>query len=58
MTKIGILGAGCPKCKKLHQAVVQLVRDEGIEAEVIKVEDIQEIVKRGVLMAPGLFVDG
>ncbi len=58
MKKVQILGTGCPKCKKLFEATQQAVRDFGIEAEVTKVEDINEIMRFGVMMTPALVVDG
>ena len=58
MKKIQILGTGCSKCKKLHEATEQAVKDLGLEAEVTKVEDITEIMKFGVMMTPALAVDG
>ena len=58
MKKVQILGTGCPKCKKLFEASQQAVKDLGIEAEVTKVEDINEIMKFNVMMTPALAVDG
>jgi small redox-active disulfide protein 2 len=58
MKKIQILGTGCPKCKRLFEASQQAVKDLGIEAEVSKVEDINEIMKFNVMMTPALAVDG
>jgi small redox-active disulfide protein 2 len=58
MKKIQILGTGCPKCKKLFEAAQQAIKDASIEAEVTKVEDINEIMKYGVMMTPALVVDG
>lgn len=58
MKKVQILGTGCPKCKKLFEVSQQAVKDSGIEAEVTKVEDINEIMKFGVMMTPALAVDG
>jgi small redox-active disulfide protein 2 len=58
MKKIQILGTGCPKCKNLFDAAQQAVKDLGIEAEVTKVEDINEILKFNVMMTPALAVDG
>jgi len=56
--KIEILGTGCPKCKKLFQNAKEAVKDLNLEAEVIKVEDIQKIMNAGVMMTPALTVDG
>ncbi len=58
MKKLQILGTGCPKCKKLYELVVQVVKDTATEAEVVKVEDINEILAFGVMMTPALAVDG
>jgi small redox-active disulfide protein 2 len=58
MKKVQILGTGCPKCKKLFEAAQQAVKETGIEAEVIKVEDINEILKFNVMMTPALAIDG
>ena len=58
MKKIQILGTGCPKCKKLYEAAQQAAKDASIEADVTKVEDINEIMKFGVMMTPALVVDG
>ena len=56
--KIEILGTGCPKCKKLFQNTEAAVKDLKIEAEIVKVEDIQEIINAGVMMTPAFAVDG
>ncbi|MBN1127586.1 MAG: TM0996/MTH895 family glutaredoxin-like protein [Chitinispirillaceae bacterium] len=58
MKKVQVLGTGCPKCKKLFEAAQQTARELGIEADVTKVEDINEILKFNVMMTPALVVDG
>ncbi|HEX2956337.1 MAG TPA: thioredoxin family protein [Chitinispirillaceae bacterium] len=58
MKKIQILGTGCPKCKKLYEAAQQAVKESSIEAEITKVEDINEIMNLGVMMTPALIIDG
>jgi len=58
MTKLEILGAGCAKCKRLFANAEQAVKDLKITAEVIKVYDIDEIVNRGVMLPPALFING
>jgi small redox-active disulfide protein 2 len=58
MKKIQVLGTGCPKCKKLFEAAQQTVKALGIEAEVTKVEDINEIMKFNIMMTPALAIDG
>jgi len=58
MKKIQILGTGCPKCRKLYEVAREAVTTASIEAEVSKIEDINEILKFGVMMTPALVVDG
>jgi len=56
--KIEILGTGCPKCKATEKIVRQVVNELGKDVEVVKVEDLQQIVDRGVMMTPAVAVDG
>ena len=58
MKKLQILGTGCPKCKKLVANAEAAAQALGIEYEIEKVTDIQEIVKFGVMITPALVVDG
>jgi small redox-active disulfide protein 2 len=58
MKKIQILGTGCPKCKALTQNAEAAAKELGIEYQIEKVTDINEIMKFGVMMTPGLAVDG
>jgi len=56
--KIEVLGPGCQRCNTLEANVRSAIQELGIEAEVSKVSDINQIAARGVLMTPGLAVDG
>ena len=56
--KVQILGSGCAKCKTLEERVRQLVTKHQLLVEVEKVTDLQEIIKYGIMMTPGLVVDG
>jgi small redox-active disulfide protein 2 len=55
---IEVLGTGCAKCKRLYANVEQAVKDLRITADIVKVEDITEIVRRGVMLPPALFING
>jgi len=55
--EILILGTGCTKCKTLEKLTRQVVKEENIDAQVSKVEDIMEIMKYGVMSTPALVVD-
>ena len=56
--KIQVLGSGCPKCKTLTERVEEAVAALGLDCEVEKVTDINEIISFGVMMTPGLVIDG
>lgn len=56
--KIEVLGTGCTKCKMLYEAVQAAVKEKGIDAEVVKVEEIPKIMKYGVMSTPALVIDG
>lgn len=58
MKKLQILGTGCPKCKKLAENAEAAAKALGIPYELVKVTDINEIMKFGVMMTPALVVDG
>lgn len=54
---IKILGSGCSRCNKLFKKVTDVVKSNNINAEIIKVEEIKEYVKYGILMTPGLVIN-
>ncbi len=56
--KIELLGVGCPKCKMTEKIVRKAVDELGVQAEIIKIEDLQEIINRGIIMPPAVVVDG
>ena len=58
MKKIQILGIGCPKCQKLAANAEKAAKGLGIEYEVEKVTEIQKFTSFGVMMTPGLAIDG
>ncbi|MBN1424361.1 TM0996/MTH895 family glutaredoxin-like protein [Candidatus Fermentibacteria bacterium] len=58
MTTIQILGTGCPKCKKLAENAESAAKELGIEYQLVKVTDINQIMSFGIMMTPGLAVNG
>lgn len=56
--EIKVLGPGCPKCKALYKTVVETVNEMGLSADVKKVEKLDEIVEAGVMLTPGLVING
>ncbi len=56
--KIQVFGPGCPKCVKLAENVRTAIRELGIDADVEKVSDMLKIMEQGVMLTPGLVIDG
>jgi small redox-active disulfide protein 2 len=56
--KVQVLGTGCAKCKKLHEEAARAIAQAGVEAELVKVEKLDEIMEFAVMMTPALVVDG
>jgi small redox-active disulfide protein 2 len=56
--RIEVLGTGCPKCKAVLANVQRAVSEAGVQAEIVKVEELMEIASRGVMMTPALVIDG
>jgi small redox-active disulfide protein 2 len=55
--KIKVLGTGCAKCKKLYAEAEKAIASAGVAAGLEKVEQIDEIMKYGVMMTPALVID-
>ncbi len=55
---IHVLGTGCSKCKQLEKNTREAVAQVGIDATIIKVEDIMEIMTFKVMSTPALVIDG
>jgi len=56
--KIEILGTGCPKCKKTTENAEKAVKMLNVDAEIVKVDKIKDIMNYGVMMTPALAIDG
>lgn len=57
MQHIKIPGTGCPKCKNMEANALEAVKRTGVEADVVRVQDIQEIMEYNVLTTPVLVID-
>jgi small redox-active disulfide protein 2 len=58
MKKIQILGTGCAKCEKLAEHAKQAAEALGLDYEMEKITDLNQIMSFGVMTTPGLAVDG
>jgi small redox-active disulfide protein 2 len=58
MKTITVYGPGCMKCHKAEEIVKQVVEVAGIQAQVIKVSDVQKMVAAGIMSTPAVAVDG
>ncbi len=56
--KIQILGTGCPNCVKLTRNAEAAAQELGIDYEIEKITNIDDIVNFGVMMTPALAIDG
>ena len=56
--EIKVLGTGCAGCKALYETTKQAVTELGLDATVIKEEDIMAIMSYNVMRMPGLVIDG
>ena len=55
--EIKILGTGCPKCKRLEQLAEAAVKEAGVEATIVHVTNMQQIMEYPIVSTPGLVID-
>ena len=55
--EIKILGTGCNKCEKMEENARTAIKELGIEASIVKVEDLVQIMRYGVMSTPGFVID-
>jgi small redox-active disulfide protein 2 len=58
MKKLIVLGPGCPRCETLAKLTRQAADQLGLEYELEKIADIKRFIEFGLMMTPGLVVDG
>jgi small redox-active disulfide protein 2 len=58
MKNVKVLGSGCSKCKVLEQRLQALKAEHRLDFELIKVTDLNEMISYGIMMTPGLVING
>ncbi len=56
--EIKVLGPGCANCHKMEEMAKQALQELGLTAEVVKITDMGDIARHGILSTPGLIVNG
>ncbi|MDY3068416.1 MAG: thioredoxin family protein [Parabacteroides sp.] len=56
--EIKVLGPGCAKCKSTYNAIEKVVKENNLDVQLSKVDDIMEIMKYNIMTTPAVVVDG
>ena len=56
--KVEVFGKGCARCKQTIKIMETAIKELGVDAVVEKVEDINQIISRGIVATPAIAVDG
>ncbi len=54
---VKILGSGCPNCKRLEKVTREVLEEMGVEATLVKVTNMTDILAYDILSTPGLVID-
>ena len=55
---IHVLGAGCAACKQMEADVRAIAARLGLDATIERVDDLEQIMRFGLFVLPGLAVNG
>jgi len=58
MKKLQVLGPGCPKCEQLAKQTEEAAKALGVDYELEKIKDLNQMMAMGVFMTPALVVNG
>ncbi|MBZ5589416.1 MAG: MTH895/ArsE family thioredoxin-like protein [Acidobacteriia bacterium] len=58
ITKIEVLGPGCPRCQETYRVVRHVVETAGLACQLVKVESYQRMAQLGVMATPAIAIDG
>ncbi len=57
MITVKVLGPGCQNCKNVEATARQALASIGLEANIIKVQDFNQIMQYHILATPGLVIN-
>jgi small redox-active disulfide protein 2 len=57
MKNIKVLGSGCRNCQTTYDLIAEVAKNQGVDVELEKVEDIGQIMGYGVMSTPGVVID-
>lgn len=58
MKNVKVLGAGCANCRNTIRLIGEIAKSRGVELQLEKVEQIQDIMAYGIMSTPGVVIDG
>lgn len=57
MLTIKVLGSGCANCKKVEEIAKKVVANLGLDVEVIKVTEYEDMMQYNIMSTPGLVIN-
>ncbi len=57
MITVKVLGPGCQNCKNVEATARQALASIGLQANIIKVQDFNQIMQYHILATPGLVIN-
>ena len=58
MKTVNVLGTGCANCKTTMKLIEEVAAAKGVQIQLEKLDQIQDIMSYGVMSTPGVVIDG
>lgn len=56
--EIKVLGPGCAKCRSAYGVIERVIKDNGLDVRLTKVDDIGEMMSYSIIATPAVVIDG
>lgn len=56
--EVKVLGPGCAKCKTTFQVIEKVIKENNLDVQLTKVDDIMEMMSYNIMTTPAVVVDG